>query len=137
MTKELRLKPSFGQLGLAVCCVTHIRVITHWGTGEELLAPLRSPIAGGEMTFTQTGLRLVPVSVGYMEVISTCSVRGVLWERCAFLPPCWVLGVPEAPTWHMGCAELRIPPAEPALDGAWAVTSAAFSGECFDAPVGC
>lgn len=61
----------------------------------------------------------------------------MLCESCAFLPLCWVLGVPEAPTWHMGCAELRIPPAEPALDGAWAVTSAAFSGECFGAPVGC
>lgn len=54
----------------------------------------------------------------------------VLCERFAFLPCCWALGAPEALTWHLGCAELGIPSAEPALDGAWAVTPAAFQFWC-------
>lgn len=43
----------------------------------------------------------------------------MIYERCPFLPCCWA---PEAPTWHVGCAELGIPSAEPAVDGARAVT---------------
>lgn len=49
--------------------------------------PLGSPIAGGEMTFTQTGLRLVSVSVGNMEALSTCFV----WRVC-FVEWCVLCG---------------------------------------------
>ena len=33
----------------------------------------------------------------------------VLSEMYAFLPCCWLLGGPEAPTRHVRCAELGIP----------------------------
>lgn len=76
MAKELGLKPHCGCLGLALCCVTHSRIIrswhhiTQWGTGGELLAPLGSPTAGGEMASAHPWAVNFPVSVGSMEAVS-------------------------------------------------------------------
>lgn len=57
----------------------------------------------------------------------------MLSEMCAFLPCCWGLGGQKLPlgTWDV---QFGIPSAEPALDGAWGVTPAAFPGDGFGAP---
>lgn len=99
----------------------HQELLYNMGPGMELPAPLGTAIAGGEMTFTcpQAGPCVCGKCRGYIHELS---------ERWAFLPRCWVLGAPEAPTWHLcSCAELG-------MDGAWGVTLAAFPGQCFGAP---
>lgn len=133
MAKVLRLKASHGRLGLAVCCVftsgSSGAALQHHSVGDWGGAPCTSGIS---RCWRRNGI-YTPLgwSVFLWEIRRL--YPWAFWHVCF---PSMLLGVSwsEAPTWHVGCAELGIPSAEPALDGAWGVTPAAFPGDCFGAP---
>lgn len=101
----------------------HQQLTSLSGAGVELLAPLGSPIAGGQITFTCP--QLVPVSVGKMEVIATCFVKGVPSFQAA--GP-WVLLKLLLGTWDvqsLGSHLLSLP---------WMGLGHSIPRECFGAP---